>query len=79
VYGDNLGLKGRFVEYAIAPEVVLARKHTALTFASVTAHLDGHTIYWRGRVYRCLTPGGKYSGSPAGRSSIVGVCRSSGT
>jgi NADPH:quinone reductase-like Zn-dependent oxidoreductase len=33
VYGDNLALKGGFAEYALAPESVLARKPTGLSFA----------------------------------------------
>jgi NADPH:quinone reductase-like Zn-dependent oxidoreductase len=33
VYGDNLRLMGGFAEYAVAPEIVLARKPAALTFA----------------------------------------------
>jgi NADPH:quinone reductase-like Zn-dependent oxidoreductase len=37
VYGDNLGLKGGFAEYAVAPESVLARKPEALTFAQASA------------------------------------------
>ncbi|WP_433158248.1 NAD(P)-dependent alcohol dehydrogenase [Kribbella sp. CA-247076] len=36
VYGDNLGLKGGFAEYAIAPESVLAHKPTQLTFAQAS-------------------------------------------
>ena len=32
-----------------------------------------------GRVYRCLTPRGKNSGSSAGRSSTRGVCCPAGT
>lgn len=33
VYGDNLGLKGGFAEYAVAPETALALKPAGLTFA----------------------------------------------
>src|SRR5690349_2844215 len=36
VYGDNLGLKGGFAEYALAPESVLARKPAGLTFAQAS-------------------------------------------
>lgn len=36
VYGDNLGLKGGFAEYAVAPESVLARKSPSLTFAEAS-------------------------------------------
>lgn len=36
IYGDNLGLKGGFAEYAIAPESVLAHKPEALTFAAAS-------------------------------------------
>ena len=36
VYGDNLGLKGGFAEYAVAPESVLAPKPESLTFAEAS-------------------------------------------
>jgi NADPH:quinone reductase-like Zn-dependent oxidoreductase len=36
VYGDNLGLKGGFAEYALAPESVLASKPEELTFAEAS-------------------------------------------
>jgi NADPH:quinone reductase-like Zn-dependent oxidoreductase len=36
VYGDNLGLKGGFAQFALAPETVLAPKPAALTFAQVS-------------------------------------------
>ncbi len=36
VYGDNLGLKGGFARYAIAPETVLAPKPAELTFAEAS-------------------------------------------
>ena len=36
VYGDNLGLKGGFAEYAVAPAAVLARKPAGLTFAEAS-------------------------------------------
>jgi NADPH:quinone reductase-like Zn-dependent oxidoreductase len=36
VYGDNLGLKGGFAEYALAPESALAHKPEALTFAEAS-------------------------------------------
>jgi NADPH:quinone reductase-like Zn-dependent oxidoreductase len=36
VYGDNLGLKGGFAEYAVAPESVLAHKPEGLTFAEAS-------------------------------------------
>jgi NADPH:quinone reductase-like Zn-dependent oxidoreductase len=36
VYGDNLGLKGGFAEYALAPESVLAHKQAELTFAEAS-------------------------------------------
>jgi NADPH:quinone reductase-like Zn-dependent oxidoreductase len=36
VYGDNLGLKGGFAEYALAPASVLATKPTSLTFAEAS-------------------------------------------
>ena len=36
VYGDNLGLKGGFAEYAVAPESVLAPKPPTLTFVEAS-------------------------------------------
>lgn len=36
VYGDNLGLKGGFAQYAVAPESVLAPKPAQLTFAQAS-------------------------------------------
>jgi len=36
VYGDNLGLKGGFAEYAVAPESVLAPKPAGLSFAEAS-------------------------------------------
>src|SRR6185312_15164467 len=36
VYGDNLGLKGGFAEYALAPETVLAPKPAGLSFAEAS-------------------------------------------
>ncbi|WP_063057509.1 NAD(P)-dependent alcohol dehydrogenase [Nocardia sienata] len=36
VYGDNLGLKGGFAEYAVAPESVLAHKPDSLSFAEAS-------------------------------------------
>jgi len=36
VHGDNLGLKGGFAEYAVAPESVLALKPASLTFVQAS-------------------------------------------
>ena len=36
VYGDNLGLKGGFAEFAVAPESALAHKPEGLTFAQAS-------------------------------------------
>ncbi len=36
VYGDNLGLKGGFAEYAVAPESALAHKPEPLTFGAAS-------------------------------------------
>jgi NADPH:quinone reductase-like Zn-dependent oxidoreductase len=36
VYGDNIGLKGGFAEYAVAPESALAPKPESLTFAQAS-------------------------------------------
>jgi NADPH:quinone reductase-like Zn-dependent oxidoreductase len=48
VYGDNLALKGGFAEYAIAPEAVLARKPTALTFVEASTIPQAGVIAWQG-------------------------------
>ncbi|RZU49487.1 NADPH:quinone reductase-like Zn-dependent oxidoreductase [Krasilnikovia cinnamomea] len=48
VYGDNLGLKGGFAEYAIAPESVLAHKPAALTFAEASTIPQAGVIAWQG-------------------------------
>ncbi|WP_220451194.1 NAD(P)-dependent alcohol dehydrogenase [Nocardioides dongkuii] len=48
VYGDNLALKGGFAEYAVAPESVLARKPSALTFAQAATVLQPGAIAWQG-------------------------------
>ncbi|GAB1693678.1 NAD(P)-dependent alcohol dehydrogenase [Krasilnikovia sp. M28-CT-15] len=48
VYGDNLGLKGGFAEYAIAPEAALARKPPALTFAEASTIPQAGVIAWQG-------------------------------
>jgi NADPH:quinone reductase-like Zn-dependent oxidoreductase len=48
VYGDNLGLKGGFAEYAIAPESVLARKPAELTFAQASTIPQAGVIAWQG-------------------------------
>ncbi len=51
VYGDNLGLKGGFAEYAVAPESVLARKPAALGF------VEASTIPQAGAIARQGTQG----------------------
>ncbi|MBD0324535.1 MAG: NAD(P)-dependent alcohol dehydrogenase [Aldersonia sp.] len=48
VYGDNLGLKGGFAEYAIAPESVLATKPAALSFAEASTIPQAGVIAWQG-------------------------------
>jgi NADPH:quinone reductase-like Zn-dependent oxidoreductase len=48
VYGDNLGLKGGFAEYALAPELVLAHKPTQLTFAEASTIPQAGAIAWQG-------------------------------
>jgi NADPH:quinone reductase-like Zn-dependent oxidoreductase len=48
VYGDNLVLKGGFAEYAIAPELVLARKPAALTSAEASTIPQAGVIAWQG-------------------------------
>ena len=48
VYGDNLGLKGGFAEYAVAPETALALKPAALTFAEASTIPQAGVIAWQG-------------------------------
>lgn len=48
VYGDNLALKGGFAQYALAPESVLARKPTALTFVEASTIPQAGVIAWQG-------------------------------
>ena len=51
VYGDNLGLKGGFAEYCLAPESALAHKPAGLTFvdASTIPQSGGHRPPGHGR------------------------------
>jgi NADPH:quinone reductase-like Zn-dependent oxidoreductase len=48
VYGDNLGLKGGFAEYALAPVAVLAAKPAGLTFAQASTIPQAGAIAWQG-------------------------------
>jgi NADPH:quinone reductase-like Zn-dependent oxidoreductase len=48
VYGDNLGLKGGFAEYAVAPESVLAHKPDTLTFAEASTIPQAAAIAMQG-------------------------------
>lgn len=48
VYGDNLGLKGGFAEYAVTPESVLAHKHEGLTFSEASAIPQAGAIALKG-------------------------------
>lgn len=48
VYGDNLGLKGGFAEYTVAPESVLAHKPEALTFAEASTLPQAAAIAMQG-------------------------------
>jgi NADPH:quinone reductase-like Zn-dependent oxidoreductase len=48
VYGDNLALMGGFAEYALAPELALARKPTQLTFAEASTIPQAGAIAWQG-------------------------------
>jgi NADPH:quinone reductase-like Zn-dependent oxidoreductase len=50
VYGDNLGLKGGFAEYAMAPESALARKPETLTFAEASTIPQAGAIALQGTV-----------------------------
>ncbi|MEO5610351.1 MAG: NAD(P)-dependent alcohol dehydrogenase [Ornithinibacter sp.] len=48
VYGDNLGLKGGFAQYAIAPEAALATKPSELTFVQASTIPQAGAISWQG-------------------------------
>jgi NADPH:quinone reductase-like Zn-dependent oxidoreductase len=60
VYGDNLGLKGGFAEYAVAPEGALARKPAQLTFAEASTIPQAGAIALQGT-----------AGAAAGRRVLV--------
>lgn len=48
VYGDNLGRKGGFAEYALAPSNALAPKPAALSFEHAAALPQAGAIAWHG-------------------------------
>ena len=48
VYGDNIGLKGGFAQYAIAPESALAHKPPELSFAEASTIPQAGAIAWQG-------------------------------
>ena len=48
VYGDNLGLKGGFAEFAVAPESALAQKPAGLTFAEASTLPQAGSIALQG-------------------------------
>jgi len=55
VYGDNLGLKGGFAEFALAPEQALAHKPRELTFAEASTIPQAGAIALQG-IGRADTP-----------------------
>jgi NADPH:quinone reductase-like Zn-dependent oxidoreductase len=55
VYGDNLGLKGGFAEYAVAPESALAAKPEQLTFSQASTIPQAGAIALQGTAD--VTPG----------------------
>ncbi len=55
VYGDNLGLKGGFAEYAVAPESALAPKPEQLTFSEASTIPQSAAIALQGTAD--VTPG----------------------
>ncbi len=67
VYGDNLGLKGGFAQYALAPELALAIKPTRLTFAEVSTIPQAGAIAWQGT--RKAVPGSRVLINGAGGGS----------
>ena len=67
VYGDNLALKGGFAQYAIAPQAVLARRPTELTFAEASTLPQAGAIAWQGT--RQALPGSRVLINGAGGGS----------
>lgn len=67
VYGDNLALKGGFAEYAVAPESVLARKPSALTFSQASTVPQSGAIALQGT--RWARPGSRVLINGAGGGS----------
>lgn len=67
VYGDNLGLKGGFAEYAVAPESVLAPKPSALTFEQASTIPQAGAIALQGT--RWARPGSRVLINGAGGGS----------
>jgi NADPH:quinone reductase-like Zn-dependent oxidoreductase len=67
VYGDNLGLRGGFAEYAIAPESALAHKPPGLSFAQASAIPQAGAIASQGT--RGVAPGTRMVVNGAGGGS----------
>lgn len=67
VYGDILGLKGGFAEYALAAEETLARKPPELTFAEASAIPQAGAIALQGTT--AARPGGRVLVNGAGGGS----------
>ncbi len=67
VYGDNLGLKGGFAEFAVAPESALAHKPVGLTFADAAAIPQSGAIALQGTA--AVRPGSKVLINGAGGGS----------
>lgn len=67
VYGDNLGLKGGFAQYCVAPESVLAHKPAGLTFAEASTIPQSGVIALQGTA--CAGPGQRVCINGAGGGS----------
>jgi len=67
VYGDNLGLKGGFAEYAVVPESALSIKPAGLTFSQASAIPQAAAIALQGTAH--VGPGRRVAINGAGGGS----------
>jgi NADPH:quinone reductase-like Zn-dependent oxidoreductase len=79
VYGDNLGLKGGFAEYAVAPESALAIKPDGLTFAAASTIPQSGAIALQGTAGLELGQRVAINGAGGGSGSFaIQLARSAG-
>ena len=71
VYGDNLGLKGGFAEYAVAPESALAHKHEGLTFSEASTIPQAGAIALQGTADAALGKRVLINGAGGGSGSFA--------